>query len=957
MKDCRLAWARGDELQAQGRAYRVESLLGMGSNSIVYQVSYTDGLSSERHHALLKELYPALDGVRREAGWLNVSKEAEAAFAQHRQSFLQGNEAHLRQLHRQAGRITGNIDSFELNGTLYTLLDYHASQTLDKLLEQEPRATVERSARRVLSLLDALAPFHEENLLHLDVSPDNVLILPVLHGYEADCEPMMLIDYNSVWDQKTDREPYFSSKAGYSAPEARLCRATALTPATDLFSVCAIFYQMLTGRPLTENECCGQFLSGVCGEVDRACEALPQTARLQAVRIIRKGIQPLSGQRYQSIDELRQAMMELLNRIFGKGVTHAALWEASLRSLRDHEPPRRPVNLSLQVDNHILSDVEDALLADPHPMLLQGSGGSGKTTLFKALHRRYSQHYSPLETVCYYLPLFRWQGRTPFLMRCLSEYIQPEKAGSSIEEVVSALTSLLRQPLPDGKPRLLLLLDGLNETGINHEALLREIRELARLDGVRVIVSSRNASDRKRLPDGFGLANLLPPDTVEIDRFLRTYKLDTVTTPDVRAMLNGPLLMQLYADTWDAWRDSGESLLTTDPDFSTPDALRQRYLEGQLLRFESLRRESETACLRARYAVEHLLPRLAAAMHARPALTQQQAVVELATDYRELRGKAFAHAYPAYLGKSRLLLAEVRNAEEWYDLMIREVLCNQLSLLVEQPDGELTLLHESFAGGLRAENRVIRHRLNARRFQLAGIIGFSALLLIGILWLTAPLKPDSISRAEQTAVDNLINAGCSTVLHVGEILKAQQNIRNLLADGTGKASVQALIPLADYTPYLTDVPWAKANLNQEAWTAVLQAPEDTSWLYLSALLVLTDSFDGSHTHSYQAEQLSQYDDFCALQKTSYLLMLYAAFSQAPQEARSQLYEQLQQIAPLTDIFVRTARPNGDLADAMLTSHTEQTLLEQTLYYQLAQNEAEKWPGTTAMAEELIRRLP
>ena len=957
MKDCRLTWSRGDELQAQGHAYRVESLLGMGSNSIVYQVSYADGLSDERHHALLKELYPALDGVRREAGRLTVSKEAETAFSHHRQSFLQGNEAHLRQLSRQAGRVTGNMDSFELNGTLYTLLDYHASQTLEKLLVQEPRATAERSARRVLSLLDALAPFHEENLLHLDVSPDNVLILPTLHGYEADCEPMMLIDYNSVWDAKTDREPCFSSKAGYSAPEARLCRAAALTSATDLFSVCAIFYQMLTGRPLTENECCGQFLSQVCAEVDRACEALPQTARLQAVRIIRKGIQPLSGQRYQSIEELRQAVLELLNRIYGKGVTHAALWEASLRSLREHEPPRRPVALSLQIDSRIYPHVEEALLSDPRPMLLQGGGGSGKTTLLKALHRRYALRYSPLEPVCYYIPLFRWQGRTPFILRCLSEYLLPEKAGGSVEEVYAALTSLLRHPLPDGKPCLLLLLDGLNETGVSHEALLREIRELAGLGGVRVVVSSRNAADRKRLPDGFGLASLLPPDAAEIDRFLTDSKLDTVTTPEVRAMLNGPLLMQLYADTWDAWRDSGESLQATDPDFSTPDALRLRYLEGQLLRLESLRRESETACLRARYAVEHLLPRLAAAMRARPALSRQQAATELAADYRELRGQAFAHAYPAYLGKSRLMMADVRNAEEWYDLMVREVLCGQLSLLVEQPDGELTLLHESFADGLRAENRIIRRKLNARRFRLTGIVAVAVMLLAGMALLTVPLMPATVSPSEQTAVDNLVNAGCSSVLYVGEILKAQQNIRNLLANGTGKASVKALIPLADVTPSLAEVPWAKAKLNQDAWSAVLQAPQDTSRLYLSALLVLAEAFDGSHTQSYESEQLSQYDDFCALQKTSYLLMVYAAFSQAPQKARAQLYEQLQQISPLTDAFVSTARPNGDLADALLTSQTEQALLAKTLYHQLALNEAEKWPDTAAMAEELIRRIP
>ncbi len=954
----RAVWAVGETLRLSDRDYRVEAVVGMGSNAIVYQVAYQDGLSPHAHTALLKELYPAIAGVSRAGGVLCVSPEAQSAFALHRRSYLRGNDAHLRQLQSQAGRVSGNIDSFAARGTLYTLLDYHAQQTLAALLDTAPRAPAEVCMRRLYAVLDALAPFHEASMLHLDVSADNLLMLPPLHGYEADQQPMLLIDYNGVWDQGDTAGPSLSSKSGYTAPEARLMAVRSLGFATDLFAVCAVFFEMLTGRRLTDSECGGQFHARMSAAVEAACEGLPQTARLMAVRILRKGLQPLPSRRYQSIAELRSALCELMDRIHGKGVTHAALWEAARLSLADDAPPASPIPLTVTMDGQTGPADGDWLAAATRPLLLTGAGGSGKTTLFKALHRRFAQRYDPAAPICYYVPLFRWQGRMPFLLRCLAEGLTPLDDADTQADVHAALLRLLKGPLPGGGPLLLLLLDGLNEAGARPDALYREIAELSALAGVRILATSRAQADLRRLPDGFGLATVDPLAEGDVMQYLTRAGLSATTSPAVRAMLTCPLLLTYYRDTCEAWRQSGQSLAAADPDLGTPEALLRAYIDGQVTRFEALHRGSEVDCLRARYAAEHLLPKLAAAMRGGPALPQAQAAAVVARDYRALRSRAFGKAFPEYMGRSRLLLTDVRSAAEWYDVALRESLAQRLGLLTLERGGEVALRHDSFRPPLRQAARRLGGRMAGQRARQAAVWLLCAALAMGAFFGTRALLDPSMTRAEQAYVLDLQNAEGSAMLAVSEIEKAQAGVRAALAGGSSPPRIQALLPSFTLTLDLAAVPWQKAGLTRAAWETVLRAPEEASRLYLGALLVLADAFGGGHTDDYRTQRLAAYDAFSDAHRTYYLLTLYAAFAQSTDEARSEFYQIMKNSAnALRDAFVQTAQPQGDAAAIQAQCDTARAALEQTLFYQLAVAEADRWPDTQTMADTLSQKMP
>jgi hypothetical protein len=442
---------------------------------------------------------------------------------------------------------------------------------------------------------------------------------------------------------------------------------------------------------------------------------------------------------------------------------------------------------------------------------------------------------------------------------------------------------------------------------------------------------------------------------MEVDRYIAERGLSSVTPPAVRQALDSPLLLRLYADTWEAWRASGKSLAATDPDFTTADRLRKCFLEGQIVRFEALHRESEADCLRARYAVEHLLPALAAAMRTRPALTQDEARAVVGRDASRLRMRDFARAYPESIGKSRLMMEGIQNFDEWYDLMVRELLAGRMALISLRADGEVTLLHESFCEGLAREGRLLNKRFIAPRLKrvLAGSVCVA--LIFGAAFFAKPLLFPTLTRAEKTAVLDLENAGYSTLLEVGQILNAAAGVRGALVDG-GQASTAPLVPLSAAQRASEAVPWRKASLDRSAWQTVLSAPQETSRLTLAALLVLSDAYDGNHSAEYRAQKCAEYDEFAALQKRYLLLCYYAAYADSSEDAQELLYQGFGAQPALREAFLETAKPSGDSAAICAQRDTARDLMEETAFYDLAEREATRWADEKAMTEELDLRL-
>ena len=184
-----------------GMPCHIETVTGQGSNAIVYKGWYPDALDPElRHHVLIKELFPfhPQGKIRREEdGTISVAREASDLWQDHKESFEAGNRIHLRLLADHPGMMAmgANLNSFSCNGTLYSVLGYTGGRSLREELNRE-EADLRCVTMRMIRLLDALEVFHKSGYLHLDISPDNIMLV----GQEEK-EHIFLIDYNG------DRRP------------------------------------------------------------------------------------------------------------------------------------------------------------------------------------------------------------------------------------------------------------------------------------------------------------------------------------------------------------------------------------------------------------------------------------------------------------------------------------------------------------------------------------------------------------------------------------------------------------------------------------------------------------------------------------------------------------------------------------------------------------------------------
>jgi serine/threonine protein kinase len=137
----------------------------------------------------------------------------------------------------------------EEQGQLYLAMRYVDASDLRHVLHAEGRLT----AGRTLAILDqvarALDAAHARGLVHRDVKPGNVLLLPAAAGDEA--EHVYLVDFGLARLERDDRSitgaGLFIGTPRYAAPEQAGGRP--IDGRTDGYALGCILYECLTGHP------------------------------------------------------------------------------------------------------------------------------------------------------------------------------------------------------------------------------------------------------------------------------------------------------------------------------------------------------------------------------------------------------------------------------------------------------------------------------------------------------------------------------------------------------------------------------------------------------------------------------------------------------------------------------------------------------------------------------------
>lgn len=691
--------------------YHIEGIEGIGGSTIVYRAFYEDRLNrGSIHRVLIKELFPWHPRgliYRDESGCIGCCAEGKELFERSQKSFYLGNQANLELLEQMPEQISGNVNSFEAYGTYYSVLPLHGGRCLQEILEQEESfRTLREAAVAIMQMLDALDCFHRNGLLHLDISPDNILMLPTY---------VLLIDYNSVWPvDRKQGEPYLlSEKPGYSAPEIRLRQERNIGPAADLYSVSAVFFQMLTGRKMRDEDFQGRGIQKYFQKNLDIFQKEPASAACKAVQIVKKGLHVLARKRYQSAAAMKKDVAELIARIDGRGVTYSALWEGSLREQKKRQWEQQYLCRTISMEDGSTYTEEECFesLFDGNRILLKGLGGMGKTRFLMQLWEMGVREYKESQPITAYIPLADYQEtgeEAHFIRKYLLRHICFSEETDTMEEALHELDALWEKESGQER-RFILLLDGMNEAGLQTKYLLREIEELGKKKNLGILVTDRTESVKGYGLHGFQTAELLPLTEKTVAQQLAEAGTPYPKQEAAAALLTNPMMLFLYVQAGQMLVENGGEKKARSCPENMDDMIRD-YLDNLYIR--ELRKDSgnQREQLRHQYIMKHLLPNIAGELRRRKKtlLTLEEIYRITGKDYQVMRGKSFGMAFPEFMGKSRLMLESVANESEWFDYAVTEQLIGYLGLLEKNEEGHYRLIHENFTGYLAdqaGENR------------------------------------------------------------------------------------------------------------------------------------------------------------------------------------------------------------------------------------------------------------
>lgn len=181
---------------------------------------------------------------------------------------------------------------------------------LDKLLLREGKLEVTRAIQLLLPIVDALKAAHARGIVHRDVKPSNIFLARAEDGSEM---PKLLDFGIARATGQSTRITIAGMVCGtpdYMSPEQ--ARGSGDVDArSDLWSTCVTLYELVTGRvPFAD----ANYNAVMFAVIHRPPASLDELAADDAdlARVIEKGLRKRREDRFQSADELAQALREVL---------------------------------------------------------------------------------------------------------------------------------------------------------------------------------------------------------------------------------------------------------------------------------------------------------------------------------------------------------------------------------------------------------------------------------------------------------------------------------------------------------------------------------------------------------------------------------------------------------------------------------------------------------------------
>lgn len=269
--------------------YRVDRLIGRGGMGAVFQAA---NLSIGKRVAL--KFLDRQAAEHREAS-RRFQREAEAA--------SMAESAHIVQI----------FDSGTTEGGLpFLVMELLIGEDLRAKLQREQRLDIASALRIASQVLRALVGAHRAGIVHRDLKPDNVFLC----ARDDDPAFVKLVDFGISKVARTraadtlTRRGTVLGTAFYMSPEQAQSFAD-IDGRTDLFSLGAILFEMLAGRPPHEGRTYEGVLIAICTHDAPDLRTLAPSVSEAVAVLVARALARDRDQRFQSAEEFLDAIAAL----------------------------------------------------------------------------------------------------------------------------------------------------------------------------------------------------------------------------------------------------------------------------------------------------------------------------------------------------------------------------------------------------------------------------------------------------------------------------------------------------------------------------------------------------------------------------------------------------------------------------------------------------------------------
>jgi serine/threonine protein kinase len=195
--------------------------------------------------------------------------------------------------------------------TVYFIMEFLDGPSLAELIRNEAPLAPERALSIGLQIADALGACHQAGVVHRDLKPDNILLIP--RGRERDF--VKVLDFGIAkltGDQKVSvrtRTGLLMGTPAYMSPEQ--CEGSATVDhRTDVYALGILLYEMLSGQVPFQGETYGQILLQHLTQVPTPLSMVRGVIPPHVEAVVFKALEKLPDARYQTMDELMRALAD-----------------------------------------------------------------------------------------------------------------------------------------------------------------------------------------------------------------------------------------------------------------------------------------------------------------------------------------------------------------------------------------------------------------------------------------------------------------------------------------------------------------------------------------------------------------------------------------------------------------------------------------------------------------------